>query len=794
MIFPMIGDWLIGALMIVFISVLDTVCYALLIVSYNIFYAVSQIDLFGGGTAGATLYETISQRIYMVLSIIMVFIFAYQLIMLIIDPDGKGKGAMSQVVKDTLISIVLLIVLPLVYRYMAMFQFHVLENNTIGAIITGTNGASSGDPGKNVAIMVYLAFYHPKGTDYNTFFYENGKIKSSAEEDCLAQTAAADGEEHTKTCNLYVEAISEWSGDGGWIASLTWKRQKLRNWVFDTMDYYPLLSSIAGLAVAYVFFIYAIDIGTRAVKLGVLQLISPIPVILRIFPQTKKSFDTWFDHMKKTYLELFVRVAVIFFALEVIKMVPTFIAVIFQSQDSSTAGLLTKSFATVILILGILKFGQDAPTLFKELFSVGGNLLQGMNLKVPFSPNPATALKKGVTSRLEDNKAFMWGASKASAGYGGFRSRFGSQYEKNKYAATDATGNEHKLRSAYSALGSGVRGLVTGLGTSNKLEHFDAKNLRQGTVAGADAANKQFNESSKLQAYATNKQNYLNDLYDTGSENARSIHEVRSDYHDANRMARRIERDERKEERDYEREQYRNRLSGDYSATQATAQSLAGILDGLTGVKANTKDKTKSITKKIDDLQQTLNTMSQTTDPGAFTEREPVQGTMSMGEYNRAMEDYWKRKKIYDEKVSKYSEYKALKDNLDAAKAERNDIIAKELSYDASSKFATNALDDVLDKLKKAPSGAVPDATNILASVQDLRFKAELGHLSGADIKELNSVIDKLTNAKVYAAALSEQEKNKTKNFNASSGGSSGGSGGNGSNSSGGGSASSGSK
>ena len=41
----------------------------------------------------------------MVLSVVMVFIFAYQLIMLVIDPDGKGKGAMSQVVKDTLISL-----------------------------------------------------------------------------------------------------------------------------------------------------------------------------------------------------------------------------------------------------------------------------------------------------------------------------------------------------------------------------------------------------------------------------------------------------------------------------------------------------------------------------------------------------------------------------------------------------------------------------------------------------------------------------------------------------------------
>ena len=96
--------------------------------------------------------------------------------------------------------------------------------------------------------------------------------------------------------------------------------KKLRHWVGDTMTYSIVLSSFAALACAYVFFIYAIDIGTRAVKLGVLQLISPVPVVLRIFPNTKKSFDTWFSHLKKTYLELFIRVAVIFFALEVVKM------------------------------------------------------------------------------------------------------------------------------------------------------------------------------------------------------------------------------------------------------------------------------------------------------------------------------------------------------------------------------------------------------------------------------------------------------------------------------------------
>ena len=116
----------------------------------------------------------------MVLSVVMVFIFAYQLIMLVIDPDGKGKGAMSQVVKDTLISIVLLICLPLVFRSMAMFQFHVLENGTIPAIIMGTNGQNSNnDPGKNVSMMVLVSFFHPNGTTYNTFFGEDGNVKSS---------------------------------------------------------------------------------------------------------------------------------------------------------------------------------------------------------------------------------------------------------------------------------------------------------------------------------------------------------------------------------------------------------------------------------------------------------------------------------------------------------------------------------------------------------------------------------------------------------------------------------------
>lgn len=135
---------------------------------------------------------------------------------------------------------------------------------------------------------------------------------------------------------------------------------------------------------------------------------------------------------------------------------------------------------------------------------------------------------------------------------------------------------------------------------------------------------------------------------------------------------------------------------------------------------------------------------------------------------------------------------------LDEAKAEKNDIIAKELSKtEVAKQFATNTLDDVLDKIKKAPQGTLGDQAayeNILNRVQDLRASAGNGSLTGTDIKDLGKIVDDLTNYKIYSNALAEQQKKSTQNLTApasgsgtSAGGSSGGSSGSSSGSSGGG-------
>ena len=120
------ADWIIKALGLIFISFLDRVAYSLLYMSYTIFMACSDLNLFGGTVEAAlNLYEGFTQRIYSILSIIMVFVFAYQLILMIINPDGDGTKSSTSLVKNTVIALISIAVLPTVYRYMTLFQHHV---------------------------------------------------------------------------------------------------------------------------------------------------------------------------------------------------------------------------------------------------------------------------------------------------------------------------------------------------------------------------------------------------------------------------------------------------------------------------------------------------------------------------------------------------------------------------------------------------------------------------------------------------------------------------------------------
>lgn len=471
----------------IFIGMFDTVAYTLVSMSYRIFLAVSELDLFGGGTAGAALYEMFTKKMYLVLSVVMLFIFAYELILLLINPDGDGTKKTTGLLKDFVISIALVVVLPVVFKYMTVFQLHVIKNNTIGALVLGTAPTSSNTDetayGDSIGMVVLMAFYHPQGAGYDSFFETTGEFKGidQAVADC-----EAGGEASHDTCQLWAEALDKWNTkmqDSGLAFAgrndIT-NNKDLVNTLGDSdgSEYMWILCTGCGILVAWFFISYAIDLGTRAVKLGVLEIISPIPVMFNAIPKMKKSFETWKGELIKTYVELFVRLAIIFFIVKLCTLVPEFVEIIFKDSMTGVKGdFLVKAITMVVLILGLLKFAKEAPELFKSLFDNGGGLFKGLNFK------------PGVKGRIESNEYAMKGMSAVTGAALGTVGNFAQRYRQAQF---DKDGNEfknsHKTFSALTALTAAPRGLITGARSGLKNSSSTLKGLKDtGYSAIADA-------------------------------------------------------------------------------------------------------------------------------------------------------------------------------------------------------------------------------------------------------------------------------------------------------------------
>lgn len=471
----------------IFIRLFDTVAYTLVSMSYRIFLAVSELDLFGGGTAGAALYEMFTKKMYLVLSVVMLFIFAYELILLLINPDGDGTKKTTGLLKDFVISIALVVVLPVVFKYMTVFQLHVIKNNTIGALVLGTAPTSSNTDetayGDSIGMVVLMAFYHPQGAGYDSFFETTGEFKGidQAVADC-----EAGGEASHDTCQLWAEALDKWNtkmqNSGLAFAGhndITNNRELIKTLGdSDGSEYMWILCTGCGILVAWFFISYAIDLGTRAVKLGVLEIISPIPVMFNTIPKMKKSFETWKGELIKTYVELFVRLAIIFFIVKLCTLVPEFVEIIFKDSMTGVKGdFLVKAITMVVLILGLLKFAKEAPELFKSLFDNGGGLFKGLNFK------------PGVKGRIESNEYAMKGMSAVT---GAALGAFGNFAQRYRQAQFDKDGNRlensHKTFSALTALTAAPRGLITGARSGLKNSSSTLKGLKDtGYSAIADA-------------------------------------------------------------------------------------------------------------------------------------------------------------------------------------------------------------------------------------------------------------------------------------------------------------------
>ncbi len=327
----------------------DSIIYALISYLYKIFTFLSQVRLFENARM-----KDLSDRMYIIIGVIALFLVAYALISAIINPDNATKGknsSFSGIVKNIIFAIIGIAIVPTIFDYAYEFQERVLCKNVISnffAVSPGTKDEGT-DFSSEMSVKLFQSFFYAKTTNENDDSNQDAAYNNIFSDDGVSLAAAFNSVENDEKSLFAALGNFDKAFDD------------------DELGYLYLVSTIAGLYCAYVLLGFVIDIAIRAVKLSYLQIIAPLPIMTLVIPNQKKVFDNWLKKTTSCFMEVFVRVIAITFAAYAVRYLPEYVF----GNEMQTCGegitgvvsLLTRA----AFILGIFGFLKQAPKLISEL-------------------------------------------------------------------------------------------------------------------------------------------------------------------------------------------------------------------------------------------------------------------------------------------------------------------------------------------------------------------------------------------------------------------------------------------
>ena len=396
-------------------AALDSVGYWLLQGVYDVFFAVSNAEILSGNTMN-DLYG----RLQLIFGVFMVFKLSLTILNIIINPDNykdKQKGAGSIVVRVAVMLIMLTLVIPIdipnpdgnplnekinqngiLFGFLYQFQDSVITENVLGKLILGSNVGSStdinsmSDMGGLMTLQVARAFMTP------TLVNEDAEI---TDEDTLRANAAClddlDNTIHYYEPTVKASYLADHIND-------TCDNEEAGGEVF-VMQYTMLGGFIFSIIMSIIVLGFTVDVAVRAIKLAILRIIAPVPIITYVTPGAEKdgAFGNWVKTLTSTYLDLFIRLAVISFgAYVIVKLTEDGnLNIVTTSTNWFTTGL-----ATIFVILGILVFMKQAPKFFKDMLGIKGDssLFGGVGAALG-----GAALIGGLAGSIATNARASWG-------------------------------------------------------------------------------------------------------------------------------------------------------------------------------------------------------------------------------------------------------------------------------------------------------------------------------------------------------------------------------------------------
>ena len=307
---------------------IDSIVYAIAAYAIQAFFAIAELDFVANG------FEQISYiigRIMILCGVFALFKLSFTLINYIIDPSKANKSAETgtKLVKNILIAIVLLVSLNLIFTSLYKFQNSIIKNNVIPKIIYGADNYDSN--GQEMDIKENAKKFA------NTIFVSLMLGGNSNENLSTSAKNAVDRVLDGASINL----LSPYATDSGF-------------------NYLPFISFIVGVLVCYYFLVFAIELGIRMVKLLVLQILAPIPIIMSIDPTQQDKLKKFGKLYGGIYLSVFVRIFTVYLAFAAISLIGNILGNISETSSG------TSWLVHILLIIAIFKATKELPKLIED--------------------------------------------------------------------------------------------------------------------------------------------------------------------------------------------------------------------------------------------------------------------------------------------------------------------------------------------------------------------------------------------------------------------------------------------
>lgn len=408
-----------------FFATIDSAVYGFIAIVYNLIE-----DLANTSILSMTDMNEFASRIYALLGIFMLFKVSFSIISYIVSPDkiSDNSTGMGGIIKNVLITLVLILIVPTCFTLLYEAQSAILSENIIPKLLLGTNSdantidnevyvapacqeiegdfedkqkdekyaTSAKDNGNYIALMVFRNFYQlgdgsaePEDSDYfnNKFLpvycgFKEPKISVSY----LLQSQIYNGPIEKIEDTTLEKILSGISDIVDFIQPSAYIGKSIGNWIVTKLglgpssyyiDYNYFISTIVGIFVIFILVSMAFDVAIRSVKLTFLQLISPIPIISYVDPKSGKDgmFKRWYTEVFKTWASLFIRLLALFFGVYLIKQLG-------QLYRIGNHKYLSSNFwIQLFMLLGVLMFCKELPKLLEQL-------IPGMKGSGSFKLNP----------------------------------------------------------------------------------------------------------------------------------------------------------------------------------------------------------------------------------------------------------------------------------------------------------------------------------------------------------------------------------------------------------------------